>query len=163
MTVSAVAVALRRRPITLREARRFVGEHHRHNGSTMRGWLFGVGVFAGDELVGVGIASRPTARMLDDGATIEIQRCCTTGAPNACTMIYGGLCRAAAALGYARAVTYTLASERGSSLRAAGFEIEAELPSRGYGGGRDRYERTLLGDQVRPEEAKHRWARRLGP
>lgn len=147
-------------PITLRAARRFVGEQHRHNGMP-RGWVFGVGLLDGDTLVGVGIASRPTARVEDDGATVEIIRCCTDGTPNACSMIYGSLCRAAKALGYQSAITYTLDSEPGSSLRASGFTAEAVLAARAYGGGRARYETNLLGEAIRPEESKVRWRRRL--
>ena len=36
-------------------------------------------------------------------------------------MLLAAACRAARALGYRRLVTYTLASESGASLRAAGF------------------------------------------
>jgi len=78
-------------------------------------------------------------------------------------MLYGAVCRAATALGYDEAITYTLASEDGASLRAAGFTAEAELPARGYGGGRARYDSNLLGEAIRPEEAKVRWRRYLTP
>lgn len=83
----------------------------------------GVGVYLGDELVGVGILGRPTARNMPPG-TAEITRVTTLGTPNACSMLYGALTRAAKALGYKRVITYTLESEPGTSLRAAGFVID---------------------------------------
>lgn len=108
-------------PITLRAAKAFVDEHHRHN-SSPRGWKFGVGLEIDGQLIGVGIAGRPVARMLDDGTTLEITRVCTLGAKNANSMIYGALIRAGKALGYQRFVTYTLPEESGSSLAAVGFQ-----------------------------------------
>jgi hypothetical protein len=44
----------------------------------------------------------------------------------ACSMLYGAAWRAARALGYRRLVTYTLASEGGASLRAAGWHCIGE-------------------------------------
>jgi len=155
-------VTLELRPVTLREAARFVAAHHRHTAKPPRGWRFGVGVTGrSGDLVGVAIASRPTARELDDGRTIEVVRCCTDGTPNACTRLYGAIHRAAKALGYTSAVTYTLAAEQGASLRAAGYTLEAALPARDHGGGRDRYDHNLLGEPTRPADAKHRWRRHL--
>jgi hypothetical protein len=151
------------RPVTLREARRFIGEHHRHN-LPPRGWRFGVALWAGDRMVGVGVASRPVARGLEDGLTVEIIRTCTDGTRNANSMIYGALCRAAKALGYRRAVTYTLAEESGASLRASGFTIDAELEGREawvYSGGVSREQTDIFGNDRRPPGAKIRWTRRL--
>lgn len=153
------------RPITLRSARAFVGTHHRHN-APPRGWLFGTALWAGDELVGVGIASRPVGRGLDDGVTVECVRVCTTGERNACSMLYGRLCRAAAALGYRRAITYTLASEPGTSLRAAGFTRDADLPARASWSApsRPRIEVDLFGKRTTPDgQDKVRWVRLLAP
>ena len=108
-------------PITLKVAKEFVGEHHRHAGSPV-GWKFGVGLMLDGEMVGVGVAGRPVSRMLDDGKTIEITRVCIrSDIRNANSMIYGSLLRAAKALGYATAYTYTLASESGASAKAVGF------------------------------------------
>jgi hypothetical protein len=150
-------------PLELADARRFIAEHHRHNGAPT-GWRFGVGLEDDGVLIGVAVAARPNGHW-GPGArpTVEILRCCTDGTRNACTMLYGAVCRAAKALGYQDAITYTLQSEPGASLRAAGFHVEAELPARGYGGGRPRYESNLLGEAVRPEEPKLRWRRHLVP
>lgn len=116
-------------PITLREAREFVGEHHRHN-SPPRGWKFGVGLRVGGALVGVATAGRPVARHLDDGTTIEVNRTCTDGTRNANSMLYGACWRASRAMGYTRSITYTQAGESGASLRAAGYVRVKELPAR---------------------------------
>lgn len=118
-------------PITFATATAFVAEHHRHN-KPPRGWKFGVGVADSDgELVGVALAGRPVARALDDGRTIEVNRTCTTGEKNANSMLYGAVWRAAKALGYLRAYTYTQHDETGASLRAVGWIRDAELPARG--------------------------------
>ncbi len=107
-------------PVTLAEARRYVADHHRHN-EPPRGHKFSIGLRRDGELVGVVIASRPVARGSDDGRTVEIIRLTTEGDRNACSRLYGAACRAAAAMGCQRAITYTLDTEAGSSVRAAGF------------------------------------------
>ena len=111
-----------KQPITLREANKFVTAHHRHN-TSVRGWKFGVAVNNGKQIVGVAIASRPVARMLDDGFTLEVTRCCTDGTRNACSMLYNSIWRAGKELGYTRCITYTLQSEAGSGLKGAGWRI----------------------------------------
>jgi hypothetical protein len=70
--------------------------------------------------VGVGIAGNPP-RVWQGTGRIVISRVATTGADNACSAVYGALCRASKALGYREAWTYTLPEESGKSLRAAGF------------------------------------------
>jgi hypothetical protein len=115
-------------PVTLAEANVFVKQHHRHSKPVV-GAKFAVGVADANGIVGVGIAGRPVARALDDGWTIEFTRVCTDGTPNACSMLYGALWRAAKALGYRRAVTYTKQRESGASLRASGWTVVAELPA----------------------------------
>jgi hypothetical protein len=107
-------------PLTLAEARRYVAEHHRHNEPPV-GHRFSIGLRRDDELVGVVIAGHPVARKADDGLTIELVRLTTEGDRNACSRLYGAACRAAFAMGYRKVITYTLADEPGSSLRAAGF------------------------------------------
>lgn len=108
-------------PVTLRQARDFVKDHHRHN-DPPQGHKFSVGLLKENELVGVVIVGRPIARRQDDGRTAEVTRCCVLeGNPNANSLLYGAAWRAARAMGYDRIITYTLPSESGSSLRAAGF------------------------------------------
>jgi hypothetical protein len=119
-------------PVSFAIAKAFVTEHHRHN-KAPTGWKFGVGVEddAG-VLVGVAMAGRPVARALDDGRTVEVNRTCVLpGQPNANSMLYGAIWRAAKALGYTRAVTYTQADESGATMRAVGWRRAAQLPGRG--------------------------------
>lgn len=111
---------LRLAPVDFATAKAFIAEHHRHHDAPVS-WKFGVGVYAGESLVGVGIAGRPVSRVLDDGTTVEITRICTVGHKNTASKLYSALRRAALALGYRRLITYTLASESGVSLRAAGW------------------------------------------
>lgn len=109
-------------PITLEEANAYVQKLHRHHRPVV-GHKFSIGCSMGDTVVGVVIVGRPVARRLDDGWTLEVNRCCTDGTKNACSMLYGAAWRAAKALGYRRLVTYTLPEEGGSSLRAAGWKL----------------------------------------
>lgn len=149
------------RPITLQEARRFVATHHRHNGPPLS-WNWGVGLARGEELVGVAMAGRPVSRHLDDGRTVEVLRTCTLGDRNANSRLYAAVCRAAAAMGYRRAVTYTLESESGASLRAAGFEPVYTTRDQVWARGtRPRQAVSLWGEPTTPEGRKVRWERAL--
>lgn len=140
-------------PTNLREANAFVKRLHRHS-KPVQGQKFSVGVTNGHGICGVAISGRPVARELQDGFTIEILRCCTDGTRNACSKLYSASCRAAAGMGYRLAVTYTLASEGGASLRAAGFRPEAEVKDRQWGcASRPRQERDLIGNKIRWERA----------
>jgi len=148
-------------PCFITDAKRFVAKHHRHNLPPVSG-LFAVGLMDGGELVGVGIAGRTVARMLNDGFTIEITRCCTLGTANASSMIYGALCRAAKALGWKRAVTYTREDEPGTSLKAAGFTCVAKTAAAVWDThSRPRRSETLFGVMEGQGCAKNRWERML--
>ena len=112
-------------PINLAEANAFVQTRHRHH-KPVPGAKFSVAVSDGDAIRGVAIVGRPVARNSDDGWTLEVNRCCTDGTRNACSMLYGAAWRAAKALGYRRLVTYTLPEEGGASLRASGWRLIGE-------------------------------------
>ena len=112
-------------PITLREARRFVELHHRHHKAPIGG-LFAVALGDGETVRGVAIVGRPVARGNEDGWTAEVTRLCTLGDENACSMLYATCWRAARAVGYRRLITYILASEPGTSLKAAGWKLIGE-------------------------------------
>jgi hypothetical protein len=116
-------------PISQREANAFVRRHHRHH-PAVRGSKFQIAVEEDGEVVGVALVGRPVARHLDDGWTLEVNRTCTDGTKNANSMLYGAAWRATRALGYRRLITYTLRSESGVSLRAAGWRVVAERPAR---------------------------------
>lgn len=115
-------MSLQLQPITYQEACDFIAEHHRHH-IPPQGWKWGIAVNDGQEIRGVITVGRPVARMLDDGATLEVTRCCTDGAKNAASMLYGAAWRAAKALGYQRLITYTLIEEPGTSLVASGWKL----------------------------------------
>ena len=120
-------------PMTLKEARHFVSEHHRHH-KAPQGGLFAIGCsVAGDESpCAVVIVGRPVSRVLDDGWTAEVTRLCTLGERNACSMLYRAAWRAAKALGYRKLITYTLASESGASLIASGASVVGEVKGRSW-------------------------------
>jgi hypothetical protein len=151
-------------PVTLDEAKAFVRRHHRHNMPPVS-WKFGVGLESGGVLVGVAMAGRPVARAIDVRRNVEITRVCTLGEPNAGSRLYGAICRASLALGYRVAYTYTLQSESGASLRAAGFEVDEELPARATWDtpSRRRIQTNMFGEESRPSEPKIRWKRLLCP
>jgi len=112
-------------PVDLAEANAFIVQHHRHHGRVVS-HKYSLGVVSGDAIVGVAIVGRPVARALDDGLTLEVTRVATDGTKNAASALYGACRRATFALGYRRLVTYTLASENGASLRAAGYRCLGE-------------------------------------
>jgi hypothetical protein len=146
-------IELRVSPIGLRAANAFVRVHHRHHGPT-RGHKFSISVADGKGQVrGVAIAGRPVARHLDDGSHLEVLRVCTDGTKNVASMLYGAVRRTAIAMGYppTQIVTYTLESETGVSLRAAGWRLDGPAG----GGSWDRPSRAREDDH--PVVRKHRW------
>jgi hypothetical protein len=138
-------------PITLRQARAFVQEHHRHH-DMPQGGLWALALMRDDQLVGVAIAGRPVSRVLQRKGYCEIVRVCVLeGVRNGCSMLYARCRRVAQAMGYARTVTYTLRSEGGASLRASSFTPIAETD----GGSWSRPSRPRT--DTHPTEPKTRW------
>lgn len=112
-------------PITFDEACEFVRLHHRHH-KPPRGWKFGTAVNNGEKVVGIVMVGRPVSRHLDNGWTLEVIRCCTDGTPHAASMLYAAAWRATRAMGFTRLITYILASETGTSIKAAGWKVVGE-------------------------------------
>lgn len=114
--------------LPLREAHAFIAQHHRHH-KPAQGGIVALGIFVGDDaetLIGCGIIGRPVARN-HGPAVCEITRSCLAdGHEHAASALLGRLRRVAQALGFERMVTYTLESETGSSLRAAGW-VQGEI------------------------------------
>lgn len=137
--------------VQLREANSFVGVVHRHHGP-VRGHGFSIGAARDAQLVGVVIAGRPVSRGWDFRAIAEITRLATDGTPNACSFLYGAARRAALAMGYRSVITYTLASEPGASLRAAGFRFVHVVPGRSWSC------RSRPRTDKHPTADKHLWA-----
>ncbi len=142
-------------PISIRDAKEFVREHHRHN-KPPAGAKFAIGVQDNGELVGVAMVGRPVSASLQDGFTAEVLRVCTLDPcpKNACSMLYGASWRAWKAMGGTRIITYTLKKEEGASVRAAGWVITSELESSSWHrpkSGRPRVEQAVF------LEPKFRW------
>lgn len=141
-------------PCTVTRAKRWVKETHRHL-PELQGALFATSVIdSTGALHGVCVATNPP-RVWQGTGRVVIGRNSTDGASNACSMLYGAICRAAKALGYIEAWTYTLPDEPGTSLRAAGFE-DMGLTD---GGEWDRPSRRRA--KAKHPEQKRRWRRRL--
>lgn len=126
-------------PITQSEAFEFVTKYHRHHRKPV-GSVFQIACAAQYdacdiksrkeikiyEIAGVVIVGRPVARRLDNGYTLEVNRLCTDGTPNACSILYSAAWRAAKALGWTRLITYILSSENGASLYASNWKLIGE-------------------------------------
>lgn len=108
-------------PTTYEDACEFVSRYHRHH-IPPQGHKFSIAVADEEKIVGVIMIGRPVARHLDNGRTLEVTRCCTDGTKNAASKLYAAAWNATKAMGYRRLITYTLASEPGTSLRAAGWK-----------------------------------------
>ena len=152
------------RQISLSEANAYVELHHRHHGMAT-GHKWSIGAFKDGKLCGVAIVGRPTGRYLDDGKTLEVTRLCTDGTRNACSCLYAAAARRAKREGYSRIITFILQSEPGTSLRAAGWELEAAKAGKPRWNAQ-RYEgrpkqMSLFPKKAPPAEYKQRWGKAL--
>lgn len=119
-------------PVSFGEAGEFCLRHHRHHLPSI-GHKFSIGAARAGEIVGVVTVGRPVSRGMQDGWTLEVTRLTTSdGAKNAASMLYAAAWRATRALGYRRLITYTLVTEPGTSLRAAGWKIIGEVRGRSW-------------------------------
>lgn len=142
------------KPCELKDANEFISRFHRHHKPVV-GHRFSIAAWD-NELRGVAVVGRPVARMTDQRNVVEVTRLCTDGTKNACSALYAAAARAAKEIGYSMIQTFILATEPGTSLKAAGWECAGpsdggdwNRPSRG---GR----RT---DQ--PMEPKIKWIKKL--
>jgi hypothetical protein len=150
-------VKLRSVPINIKEANAFVDSYHRHNKKVV-GAKFAIGCSDGTRLIGVAIVGRPIARLLDDGFTAEVTRCCVLpdAQKGACSFLYAKCWDAAKALGYQKLVTYTLASESGASLRGAAWKVVSENRGGSWSrSGREREWQSIYG------QLKLRWEKAI--
>jgi hypothetical protein len=143
-----VTSRLNHRRVEFADAAAFVSLHHRRHTPPV-GHLFSIGAFDDDRICGVAIVGRPVARARQDGFTAEVTRLCTDGTRNACSFLLGRAAKAALALGYRRIGTYTLASEGGTSLRAAGWRTIGEVRGRSWDTpSRRRNDKTEVSDRL---------------
>ena len=150
--------------LTLREANAFIARFHRHH-KPVRGCVFVLGLQELDLLVGVAIVGRPVSRGCDWRTIAEVTRLCVPDGmgKHACSALYAAAARVARELGYCKVQTYILASEPGTSLRAAGWIREGEVNGRAWD---HTTARQLFLDgttrrQDQPTDDKVRWARQL--
>ena len=125
---------LRAVPLTRDEVEAFIGRYHRHHLPPV-GWIFHVALARGEDVVGVATVGRPVARGLDNGHTVEVTRVCTLDDPiakHAASKLYAMAWRIAREMGYQRLVTYTLTTEPGTSLRAAGWKSLYQITGRSW-------------------------------
>lgn len=112
-------------PIFQDEANAFVKKYHRHHGKVV-GSVFQIACAIDEKIVGVAIVGRPVNKVYQNGWTLEVNRLCTDGTKNACSMLYSAAWRVAKELGYKRLITYILNTEPGISLKAAGWKCLGE-------------------------------------
>jgi hypothetical protein len=146
-------------PIELKEANEFVAAFHRHHKPVLN-HRFSIGVIdQQNNLRGVAVIGRPVARLAGHPRQVlEVTRLATDETPNACSMLYGAAARIGKQLGYGKIQTYILVEEPGTSLKAAGWSMEATSRGRQWKHTDGRPRRT---DQ--PMGDKTRWAMLLNP
>lgn len=122
-------MSLRLVPVTFDVANAFVEKHHRHH-DPVTGHRFSIGAWGPHGLCGVAMVGRPVGMWSDavKRRIVEVNRNCTDGTPNACSLLYGAAARAAQSLGYFAICTYTLKAEDGASLKASGWWGELAEP-----------------------------------
>lgn len=108
-------------PITRSALRAHVALWHRHLPRARPGEKARFAAVKDGRWVGVVSVGRPCARAFDAARIVEVDRVATDGTRNACSALYGACRRWARQQGYLWMLTYTLQSEPGASLRAAGW------------------------------------------
>jgi hypothetical protein len=106
--------------LTRDQANAWIELHHRHH-KRVSGHRFIVGAVVAGELVGIAVAGRPRARLLQQYENLEVNRLCSDGSRNVCSFLYSRVSRVAQELGFATCFTAILESEPGASLRASGW------------------------------------------
>lgn len=122
-------------PCTIAQANAYVAAKHRHHKQvTASRFALAVADESG-QVRGVAIVGLPVARAYcppRECWTAEVRRVCTDGCKNACSMLYAAAWRAARNIGYKRLISYTLTTESGASLRAAGWCKVARCKARSW-------------------------------
>lgn len=110
-------------PIELKQAQAFINQLHRHHAAAVRD-KFRIAAKRDGQIVGVAQVGRPISRNLCDGYTLEVIRLCTDGSKDVCSFLYSRCARIAKEMGYRKIITYILATETGTSLKASGWTLE---------------------------------------
>jgi hypothetical protein len=142
-------------PLTLAQANILIAKWHRHHKPVL-GHRFSIGAVADGEVVGAAVVGRPVARECDPYYTVEVTRLVTNGHRNACSFLYSACARIAREMGFQKIQTYILNDEPGTSLRAAGWSLQAV--TRG-GNWNHSWRKGRREDQ--PMLPKQRWSKKL--
>jgi hypothetical protein len=143
-----------------REVRTFIADHHRHN-RPPAGWKFGTAVKNGGQTIAVASVGRPVSKAFDHTKVLEVNRVCVReDVPqafvwNACSKLYGWAAKEGRRRGFEKIITYTREDELGTSLIAAGWEIDGKV--RGASWSRPSRPRVDHGENVN----KIRWKKDL--
>lgn len=145
------------RPIELKFAQTYIAALHRHHHPPV-GHRFSIGVFDGESIIhGVCVVGRPVARLAGHPLDVlEVTRLCTDGTRNACSILYAAAARAGQAMGFIKIQTYTLPSEGGTSLKAAGWCLEGTA-----GGGQWKHTDGKPRRTDQPTDVKWKWSKML--
>ena len=163
-TITMFDYKLEVRPISFRDAARFVAKHHTHCGPPLM-HRFSLGVWNGRWcLMGVVMVGNPVARALMGRNLVEALRVCVRRdtepmlRDGCCSKLYAAAAQAAERAGYRKIISYLRADEHGASIKAAGWVRESEVPGRGWHSAR---RRRSNGNNA--FVAKVRWSRTLRP
>lgn len=150
--------------IELKELNLLVAKLHRHH-KPVQGHRFSIGVEYGGALVGACSVGRPAARLSDQHKTLEVTRLVTDGTKNACSILYAAAARAGKALGYEKIQTFILASEPGTTLKAAGWKFDGESGGGDWSRESTKLRKSWLFDDYnrtdQPQGPKHRYSKVL--
>ncbi len=122
-----MAKRLSTKPITIKEANKFVEEFHRHHRPTTRNcgkWAISAVDNLTNELLGIAICANPVSATYMDGYTLEVTRLCVKdNTPlGTASFLLSNCAKIWAQMGGRKIITYTLDNESGSSLKGAGWE-----------------------------------------
>lgn len=120
------------KPITIKEANKFVKEHHRHHRPTSNNtgkWALSVIDKKTNEILGVLIVGNPVSATFMDGYTLEITRLCIKeNAPKGSASFLISKCsKIWKIMGGKKIITYTLCYESGASMKGAGWIKTGEV------------------------------------
>ena len=111
----------------------FVNKHHRHLKAPI-GHKFSLAFIEKEETIAVIIAGRPVNRNFDN-SFIEFSRICSKKYhKNLLSQLLAAARKKAKSLGYKHAITYIREDERGSSLKADNWELQAIVKGRQWKG-----------------------------
>lgn len=147
-------VTLRVVPVEFGLACEFIDGNHRHRRAPV-GHRFSLGCEDDGRLCGVAtVGNCSSIGFRKKDFVLEVTRVATDGTRNACSKLYGAAWRATLGLCYRRCITYTLKSESGASLRAAGFVPVAVVRAQSWNRpSRRRVDRYPLEEKIRWERS----------